>query len=308
MNQFRINAYVAICLVCGLLMPILECGASTQLEINQKNRMPKLIYQSATLAAPEWCGEDAVVFTWLKDANGNLKIPTIDWLNFSTGKSNRISKDDEELFHNCSADGQWIVYQDRKSSRQDDKWRPTCSDCMEWEGYVTDLWRYNVNSNTRQKFAVIRGGSPHKSMSPVGNRLLLGGRHSMSMPMPEPKWETIWFKRSEEYDHAFSEYAWLPNGTGIAVPLHGNSSNKEILFDLFGENGKLKKYKTDFVEIYGLRITKDGAMHFMGKKKAQMPIKSFRCQAQRDRKLLCEQLTGVVDGVGYDISVNGDIF
>lgn len=307
--KFRYVGYLLIALIALLQA---ECSANSQESSNTATIEPRLVYQSAVSTTFSWCGNGALVLTWTNEKNPN----SIDWLDIATAKLKTVSKEQAKIFHNCSPDGKWLVYQDRKTNRADKKWHPTCSDCTEWDGYVTDLWRYEVATDVRQKFAVIRSGSPVLSMAPVGYQVLIGGRHSVSMPMPEPKWEQLWFGDSPQFDNQFSEFAWFPDGTGIAMPVHGLMGSKELLIQFFGKDGWIKSFKTDFEEIYQLKIAQGNMLYFVGKARVHQGQKRrgmelYRCNLQGQTNFACSQVKEIGESIyasSYDVSRNGDVF
>jgi len=169
----------------------------------------------------KWCGNNALV------VNGS-KIG-IEWIDISSKKTINISSPvivpplelwqkgrsyGDDYFLNCTPDGKWAIYADRKSSRADKGYKPPkpkdCDDCEDWG--VVDLYRYEIATGKKQRFAVMRDLGPFDAVSPDGTNIFLGGKHNSSIEMPEPKWNIVWFKNN---DWGQSRSQWFLDSTGI---------------------------------------------------------------------------------------------
>ena len=101
-----------------------------------------------------------------------------------------------------------------------------------------DLYRYEVATGYRQKFAVVRDFGDSGIVSPDGLKIFLGGRHNSIMEMPDPKWEALWLTDED----ILSQFGtrWFADSSGIAtMKLNATYS---LIVEFFGENGWTKKF------------------------------------------------------------------
>lgn len=175
-----------------------------------------------------WCGNDRLL---LYGNTRGLKL-----LDLTTGKWTTLSKDGSDYPVECTRDGKWVIYIDRKSWRID-KGRVAPPDEelegeIEWQGFVEDLYRYEVLTGKRQVFAVVRDRpNPLNIVSPDGAKAFLGGRHDTPFEMPEPKWEMRWL----ENEWAHLDPIWLADSSGIVTMVSDEKVSLGV--EIFGENG-----------------------------------------------------------------------
>ena len=106
----------------------------------------------------------------------------------------------------CTNDGQWLIYYDKGTIRYDK--------AME-DREIVDLWRIELNSKRRAKFAtadlndilMLNGAI----FAPKGSRLFLGRSVDESQPMEKPKWEIVGSKG----DWRSSSAVWLNDGSAL---------------------------------------------------------------------------------------------
>lgn len=182
-----------------------------------------------------WCGNDRLL---LYGNTRGLKL-----IDLTTGKWTTVSKDGSDYPVECTNDGKWVIYIDRKSWRID-KGRVAPPDEelegeIEWQGFVENLYRYEVLTGKRQIFAVVRDRpNPLNIVSPDGSKVFLGNRHNTKTRMPEPAWETFWF--TKEWDYA--EPHWLADSSGVVTLMW---EDKSIVVEILGQKGWSKVYKWD---------------------------------------------------------------
>jgi len=179
-----------------------------------------------------WCGNDAVLIR--SEISGQV------WLGLN-GKRVTVSTKKSDFITGCTPDGKWVLYRDRDSSRiYRDRQGRLPEDIVEdgpgWHGFIADLYRFEVATGIRQKFAVVRDDSS-ALVSPDGMKVLLGNKHDYVMEdMPEPKWKKVWFTNEWTYYQTF----WFADSSGIATALWGDASSIGVEF--FGEDGWAKEY------------------------------------------------------------------
>ncbi len=103
-----------------------------------------------------------------------------------------------------------------------------------------DLYRYEVSTSRRQKFAVVRDDSGGL-VSPDGSKVLLGNRHDSAIGMPEPKWEAVWLTNEWVYGSTH----WFEDSSGIVTMIWSNGYSLGVEF--FGEEGWAKEFSLDML-------------------------------------------------------------
>ncbi|MBI5826186.1 MAG: hypothetical protein HZB22_00410 [Deltaproteobacteria bacterium] len=175
-----------------------------------------------------WCGNDRLL------VYGEKGLRLVDlkgqWTVVSTKRS------DYPL--NCTRDGKWVLYLDWKSSRIDRGRIEPPEGELEgeamWQGYVEDLYRYEVSTGKVEKFATRRDRPEFADVvSPDGAKAFLGGRHDTPFKMPEPKWEVRWLEN--EWTHI--KPTWLADSSGIVAMAFDENNNASLGVEIFGENG-----------------------------------------------------------------------
>ena len=267
-----------------------------------------------------WCGNDSIVVY-------NERIG-IDIVKVSSGESVNVAPAiPDELDHpfNCTPGGEWVVYAEGSSIRLDKpgEWRPFVYDGKPfefdpgldvwpvWEGYVTDLFRYETATGKTQRFAVVRSDlSASELVSPDGSKILLGKRHNSAVEMPEPGWNPVWAAR-EDWDWSTAEARWFKDSSGVVSI--GHMPTKRLFVEFFGEGGWAKRFIMEgerkdniFIE---LRLDADNSIYFLvsdGNLSETGTSYIYRC-ALKDKDLACETILER----GYRISTyflhNGDI-
>jgi hypothetical protein len=245
-----------------------------------------------------WCGNDAIVAYNEEMGIELIKVPN--------GERVRVSPNESDYPFNCSPDGEWIVYMDRASTRLDkaDKvmeaedygFDPELDVWPVWEGYVADLYRYNVATGKRQRFAVVRSELPSwEVVSPDGLKVFLGSKHNSYIEMPEPKWEAVWFTR-EDWDWNQTGALWFKDSSGVVS--YGHNSTNRVFVEFFGENGWAKRFVPDEGlenNIENLAVDGENRVYFLIKERGYVPIEvkgkwfMYRC-VLKDKDLSCEMV------------------
>ncbi|MBI5599215.1 MAG: PD40 domain-containing protein [Deltaproteobacteria bacterium] len=260
-----------------------------------------------------WCGNDAIVVY-----NEEIGIELIE---VPTGKRTKVSANALDYPFNCSPDGRWVVYMDRASNRLDKGQRVMTAEDYGfdeeldvwpvWEGYVADLYRFDVASGKKQRFAVVRFEVPAwEVVSPDGLKAFLGGKHNSSMDMPEPKWEPLWFSADDpkDWDWNQTEARWLKDSSGVVRPGHNR-----LYVEVFGKGGWAKRLAVSPEakdSMFALTVDKNGGIYFLvseGPEPQPDRFLMYRC-ALKDKELSCQV---VLDRnsyiISYDILPAGDI-
>lgn len=191
---------------------------------------------SHTFYLKGWCGNTSLLIHGTETG--------IELLDFNGNKTTVSSKGTDYPL-GCTPDGKWVIYKDRNSDREyRDRFGRLPENIVDdgpgWHGFVTDLYRYEVASGRRQKFAVVRDDST-AIVSPDGLKVFLGNRHDSAIEMPEPKWEPVWLTNDWTYFDTF----WLPDSSGIVTGVWGDGASLGVEF--FGKDGWAKEFSMDML-------------------------------------------------------------
>ena len=260
-----------------------------------------------------WCGNDAIVVYNEEMGIGLIKIPS--------GERVNVSHNALDYPFNCSPDGKWVVYMDRASTRLDKADRvmtaedygfdPELDVWPVWEGYVADLYRFDVATGKKQRFAVVRSEVPAwEVVSPDGTKAFLGGRHNSSIDMPEPWWEPLWFSADDpkDWDWNQTEARWLKDSSGVVRPGHN-----KLYVELFGKGGWAKRLAVRPEakdSMFALSVDKNGGIYFLVSEGPEPQLGRFlmyRCKIE-DKELSCQVVLNRNSYIiSYDILPEGDI-
>jgi len=264
-----------------------------------------------------WCGSDAMVVVYNEEIGIELiKVPS--------GQRVNVSLDRLNYPFNCSPDGKWVVYMDRASTRLDKVDRvmtaedygfdPELDVCPLWDCYVADLYRFNVASGKKQRFAVVRAEHPAwEVVSPDGTKAFLGGKHNSSIEMPEPRWEPLWSiyegLTKDDWDWNWAEARWFKDSSGVVT--HGYN---KLYVEIFGQGGWAKRFavKPEFKDsLSALSVDKNGGIYFLASDEAPKEIWSkhflYRCKIE-DNEFYCEIMHTFNEYVNaYVLLPDGDI-
>ncbi|HLC17682.1 MAG TPA: hypothetical protein VJM57_01530 [Thermodesulfobacteriota bacterium] len=241
-----------------------------------------------------WCGNTALL------AYGG-EFGTV-WVGLDENRVT-ISTKSTDYPRNCTPDGKWVIYEDRDSARiyKDTQGRLPENIVDEgpgWHGFVMDLYRYEISTGARQRFAVVRDDSG-SLVSPDGTRVLLGNRHDSAIEMPKPKWETVWLTNEWTY---YNEY-WLPDSSGIVMEVWNAGASLGVEF--FGKERWSKEFSLDMLRsgpgtnVSLAAVDESNVLHFVAVKDYPVGDYSrsiynfFRCKIKH-RDLICD-LTGGIE-------------
>ncbi|MEE9614763.1 MAG: WD40 repeat domain-containing protein [Thermodesulfobacteriota bacterium] len=241
-----------------------------------------------------WCGNSMFVVRGKNSALGLMNI----W----TGERVKISADKDDFPLDCTADGKWLVYMDLASKRADKKDGIATSGR---ERHVADLYRYEVATGKKQRFAAVRYSLHEREVvSPDGFKAFLGAGHDSAMEMPEPGWEALWF--GNDWDHAGA--VWFPDSSGVVS--YGHNPNA-LFVELFGKGGRSRRfvlgpeYKGN---IRKLATDKENRVYFELSEDSPDTLRLiYRCDIP-DRNLACKRIFEHDETVSsYMILPDGDI-
>lgn len=265
---------------------------------------------SRTFSLSGWCGNTSIL---IHGTETGIELIDLD------GNKTSVSTNGTDYPRGCTPDGKWVIYEDRKSAREyRDRFGRVPENIVDdgpgWHGFIIDLYRYEVATGTRQKFAVVRDDST-ASVSPDGLKVLLGNRHDSAIEMPEPKWKALWLTNEWTYLETF----WFPDSSGIATLLWGNGASLGVEF--FGQKRWAKEFSLDSIsparKFSGSieAMDNEGRLYFSttvytdgGQGKNIYDY--FRCDI-KDKELVCEAI-GELDGREHrigsrEILPNGNI-
>lgn len=180
------------------------------------------------ISSVRWCGNEKLLIY------GEKGLRLLDL----KGQWTVVSTNEADYPLNCTRDGKWVIYVDRESWRIDRGRVAPPDDELEgeamWQGFVEDLYRYEVATGKVEKFAT-RRDRPLAAVvvSPDGKKAFLGGRHNTPFRMPEPNWEVLWLKN--EWIH----YApiWFADSSGIVTKVSDEEQKLNLGVEIFGEDG-----------------------------------------------------------------------
>lgn len=247
-----------------------------------------------------WCGNQALLIS--NDQIG------IQWIDFTQDRRKTISSAPPRPgFLNrphypigCTFDGKWVVYADSQSSRPDRPYprRFEVDPLHGWDGWVQDLWRYELATGRRQRFAVVRSGGG-VVLAPTRLRIFLGARHNSGIRMPAPRWEVFWSRRDRSQNGS-----WFRDSSGI-VMLDSDPVRRRLVVEMFGPRGWTKEFDLD---LGGMPV----AVHTDGESRVYISVELegvgwntlFRCLLSGGGPR-CER---VLRRVGlFDVLANGEI-
>ncbi len=249
-----------------------------------------------------WCGNTSFLIHGTETG--------IELMDFNGNKTTVTSKSTDYPL-GCTPDGKWVIYKDRNSAREyRDRFgrvpdnENIVDDGPGWYGLVMDLYRYEIATGRRQKFAVVRDDST-ALVSPDGLKVFLGNRHDSAIEMPEPKWETVWLTNEWTYLETF----WLPDSSGIVARLWGDGSSLGV--ESFGQNAWAKEYSLDRISPARRFSGSLEAMDNKGRLYFSTIVYTeggqgsniydyFRCEI-KNKELLCEAI-GKLDGRKHRIA------
>jgi len=264
-----------------------------------------------------WCGSDAIIVYNEEMGIELVKVPS--------GERAKVSPNEHDHPFNCSPDGKWVVYMDRTTTRPDKEGKtialtfddkpfefdPELDVWPVWEGYVADLYRYDVATGKKQRFAVVRSEVPAwEVVSPDGTKAFLGGRHNSSIDMPEPWWEPLWFSADDpkDWDWNQTETRWLKDSSGVVRPGHN-----KLYVELFGKGGWAKRLAVRPEakdSMFALSVDKNGGIYFLVSEGPEPQLGRFlmyRCKIE-DKELSCQVVLNRNSYIiSYDILPEGDI-
>jgi hypothetical protein len=275
--------------IIALFTSITGYADEKQAATTQEQKEEIFIGQFKGDISAKWCGNNALVVS-----EREYGIEWIDILNKKTIKiSSRTFPDDYDYPLNCTPDGKWVVYVDSKSLRADKGYKPpNPKDCDDWG--VVDLYRYDVTTGKKQKFAVIRApGCLYEAVSPDGMKILLGERHNSIIKMPNPKWNTVWKPVNAIWFLDSSGIAWINFKNTVAV-------------EFFGKNGWAKKFELKQFEYktFSLAVDKANRIYLYGVEKGKEKEALYRCSI-KNKNLSCEKILERISD--YKVLPNGDI-
>jgi len=294
---------------CARLNQGSEEGTGAKNKMGKEMLVAKDIGGGLPFGVIEWCGNASLLID--SDKFGK------EWVDFNGNKVTVSTKETDHLI-GCTPDGKWVLYADWQNAREyKDKQGRTPENIVDegpgWHGSVSDLYRYEIATGIRQKFAVVRDDSAGL-VSPDGLKVLLGNRHDWDIEMPEPRWEKVWLTNEWLYGNTF----WFADSSGIVTMIWGNGYSLGV--EVFGENGFAKEFSLEEIgkgrNVVLEGVDKEERFYLTTAEEtrtdkvwARTRYNFFRC-AIKDKELVCEKINEF-DNRKYDISssellANGD--
>ena len=204
----RMKSFLSLFVLSFVLLSLSSVGCVKKIE--PKGESPKeggeakkeiFVDSDITTNKPFWCGKmNALVY----HKKVGLFIYEVE-----SGKKVKVGNGYQVPLA-CSPDGEWLIYEDKKSVR----WDTETS-----EELVADIWRYELKTGKREKFFIVSDDEASSGSSaifaPVGNTLYLVYKPVTTMEMPEPKWDVVWLERERAGSVWFKEpLALIGDGSG----------------------------------------------------------------------------------------------
>jgi hypothetical protein len=170
-----------------------------------KGGKESLVQRDVTGNRPIWCGPGRTELVYVVDDVGIFRY------DIETGKRVQITGWGDWPVA-CTPDGEWFIYREGGSYRAD-KGDPE-------HRVVVDLWRYELATGKRQRFAIADDegvGSFNEAVySSEGLKFYLGGRPGESIEMPEPVWEVVWSEKNK-----LGESIWFSDSSAVITSYWG---------------------------------------------------------------------------------------
>ena len=189
----------------------------------------RLVASHLTNHMPFWCGEGhKLVYvvkyegTYLHDTDTDERKKLLEW------------PYDAPL--GCTPDGEWLIFQDKGSVRWDKDTQ---------EKTVIDVWRLEIETGKRQKFAVAKDPVYEKGLKnyfqPGDTRIYLRKQPNERIEMPEPQWEILWPKGRGQ------GRVWLRGKEAVVGNTSVTSHGMNIIeVETFGSKGKVFDVKPPY--------------------------------------------------------------
>lgn len=293
-----------------------DLQASVSKHIKNKDEKEILVAKDIGGGMPfsiiSWCGNDSLLL--YGDEFGT------ELFNFN-GNKITVSSKSTDYPRGCTPDAKWVIYEDRNSAREyRDRFGRVPENIVDdgpgWHGFVTDLYRYEVATGRRQKFAVVRDDSS-ALVSPDGLKVFLGNRHDSAIEMPEPKWETAWLTNDWTYFDTF----WLPDSSGIVTGIWGDGASLGV--ESFGKKAWAKEFSLDMLRsspdsnVSMATVDKPNILHFIAVKNypsgdsSRKMYNFFQCKIKH-KDLICNMTGGIKEDedehiISLKLLSNGDV-
>jgi hypothetical protein len=174
-----------------------------------------------------------------------------------------------------------------------------------WMGNVLDLYRYEIATGRKEKVAIVRGDAGHNMLSPDGEKVFLGARHSFASEVAAVEWKVLWLtdKWNEWSKWSIGKPVWFPDSSGVV--LHRDYPNS-ICIEFFGREGWAKCFElgSEYEKIIPyIFVDRNGRIYFSVNDDNFPQVGSryflYRCDI-KDRALSCERILDL----GYYIEPN----
>lgn len=304
--RYKMTPMIVFLSLLVLLSAVLNSHAQDGITKNERLVARDIGFGSSNI---RWCGNDRLL------VYGDQGLRLLDL----KGQWTVVSTKTTDYPLNCTRDGKWVIYIDRKSWRIDRGRVAPPEDEIEgevmWQGFVEDLYRYEVSTGKVEKFATRRDRPDFADVvSPDGAKAFIGGRHNTPFKMPEPKWEMRWLKN----EWVFISPHWLDDSSGMVTAIRKENTDSDIGIEIFGEKGWTKVFKWDSDargKIHQLTVAEKNRIYFLTtiKDAWEKPLRKkrdfHRCEI-KEKELTCEIIFEDVaehNIISYFVTRGGDV-
>ena len=187
-----------------------------------------------------WCGNNALLFEYEEGV-----------FIYDVESKKKTHLDDRHMSAiACSPDGQWFVYR----GPTDPAWN---TDSQKF-GFI-NLWRYELKTGKKQKFLVADNSyasSVGKGLfSPVDNTIYLAFKPTISIEMPEPKWDVVWLERNNDGQ------GWLNDPVALVGAGKYNAQSGIVEIDVVSPYKKKIKLDSGFHNTFFLMTDAQGNIY-----------------------------------------------
>ncbi len=277
--HWRAPVILLILLLLWLSLPFAMAGSPGDQEISVGS------FYGAVGA--RWCGKAALLI------EGEAGL---EWLDVLQGRRVTVTTTRGDHAMNCSFDGKWVVYTTRPAEPIVDTYPSKDS---AWDRLIDFLWRFEVSSGVRQRFAAVRSPYVYDAMAPSMMRVFLGGPVNTQVRMPAPRWEAVRFRQ----DRTQGPIVWFRDSSGVLDV--ARDPGTRVFIEVFGRNGTSKTVDPGLGQLSGTATDRGGRIYLRTVDRQPPTVAVLhRCEFQGNR-LVCRQL---LKGLfAFDVAPDGGI-
>jgi hypothetical protein len=173
----------------------------------------------------------------------------------------------------------------------------------DWDGGVADVYRFQLSTGTKQKFAIIPDIGRRDIMAPSAFKLFAGIHGTGAVPMPDPPWDIVWSKNEGIVDSA----KWFTDSSGIVAI----KKSSDLLIEYFGVNAWTRAFPLDGGSLHDLEAQSGTVFSVVSWRRGENGktlAKLYRCDVA-SKSLQCEPMVRWHERItSYAITPDGEVF